>query len=137
MNTGPLASAAWLVARGLFPKEPKWYVEVTLDTSAAPASAVFDERTASRFQIEIYSEEWGFQFWHAGRLSWIRVTDVPFVHGRDEHDLLRRVPPLKTIGALIVTLEQRHAIELARHHALIRTSIPDAGEAIARWVRSL
>jgi hypothetical protein len=137
MNTGPLASAAWLVGRDLFPKEPRWFVEVSLDAGEAPASSVFDERTASRFHIEIYSEEWGFQFCQAGRMSWIRVTDVPFVHGRDEHDLLREVPPLKDIGALIRTLEQRHAITLSREHALIRTSIQDAEETISRWVRSL
>src|SRR5688572_1964560 len=96
-NTGPLASAAWLLARELFPRDPRWFVELEF---------VAGEDT--RLVIEIYAEEWGFAFHHAGRVSWIRVTDIAFVHGRDEHELLADTPTLRDIGRLIARLERRY-----------------------------
>jgi hypothetical protein len=125
-NTGPLAAAAWLLARGLFPRDPRWFVEVEL---------VAGEDT--RFVIEVYTEEWGIAFHHAGRVSWIRVTDIPFVHGRDEHDLLGEVPTLRDIGSLVSTLERRYGIRFPRD-PMIRTSLSDGAESnIRHWARTL
>jgi hypothetical protein len=125
-NTGPIASAAWLAARELYPKEVKWNVVITLDTDAG-----------SRFDLEIFAEEWGFKFCHADRESWIRVTDVPFVHGRDEHELLRGTPPLREIGALVRKLEKRYGIKFRRRRASIRTTIAEGSPAIRRWIEAL
>lgn len=132
-HTGPLASAAWLVARGLSPREPRWYVAIVLDT-AVEASAELDMTTATRFQLEIFAEEWGFMFCHAGQTSWIRVTDIPFVHGRDDHALLAQTPPLREINMLVRRLEERHDIAFGRD-PLVRTSLLGAESAIADWAR--
>jgi hypothetical protein len=125
-NTGPLASAAWLISRDLMPSHARWFVEVAI----APTDA-------TSFKIEIYAEEWGFQFSHATRESWIRVTDVPFVHGRDDHRLLRLTPRLNDLGRLVRSLEQRYEIGLSREHAQIATNLVDAEPNIRAWVMSL
>lgn len=124
-NTGALASAAWLTQRGIDSAEHKWFVEIVLAAGAD-----------TRLRIEIYAEEWGFVFEHGGKESWIRVTDVPFVHGRDEHGLIREVPTLRDIGKLIAELEARYGIELARQPN-IRSSIADADSKIRAWAESL
>jgi hypothetical protein len=125
-NTGPIASAAWLAARELFPKEPKWHVEIGLFDGAG-----------ARLDLEIYAEEWGFRFQHGGRESWIRITDVPFVHGRDDHQLLRTTPPLREIGGLVRELEHRHGLAFDRARAALRTTIADSDDAIRSWIRAL
>ena len=124
-NTGPIASAAWLVARELYPSEQRWHAVATL--------AAED----TRFQIEIYAEEWGFKFEHAARESWIRVTDVPFVHGRDDHELLPATPPLKNIGKLVRKLEAAHALRFDRRSAQIDTTIESGEPVIRSWLESL
>jgi hypothetical protein len=125
-NTGPIASAAWLAARELYPKDPKWFVEIGLVTDGD-----------TRLDLEIYAEEWGFRFLHAGRMSWIRVTDVPFVHGRDDYQLLRTTPPLRAIGDLVRALEQRHGVEFDRTRAALRTTIADSDDVIRQWISAL
>src|SRR4051794_31932290 len=87
-NTGPLASAAWLVARGLQPKEARWFVEIEL----ASDTGISEGTEQARLLLEVYAEEWGYRFQRGERVSWIRVTDVPFVHGRDDHELLQKTP---------------------------------------------
>jgi hypothetical protein len=124
-NTGPIASAAWLAARELYPKDPKWHAVATLPANGA------------RFQLEIYAEEWGFQFEIADRQSWIRVTDVPFVHGRDDHGLLPRTPSLRQIGRLVRSLESAHGLEFDRAAAKIDTTIADGDGPIRAWIASL
>ena len=124
-NTGALASAAWLVQRGLETNQPKWFAEIVLTDGE------------SRLQIEIYAEEWGVAFAHVGKQSWIRVTDVPFIHGRDDHELLRHVPPLKQIGGLVRRLEREHGVRLRRDAVKIRTTIAGAEPVIRTWVESL
>ena len=131
-NTGPLAAAAWLAARELCPTEPRWFVELAFDTLADDSG-----EAATRFLLEIYSEEWGYMFRHAGQTSWIRVTDIPFVHGRDDHGLLDATPKLRDIGRLVRSLETRFRIELPRHQPLVRTSLPNAEPVIAEWAKSL
>ena len=128
LNTGPMASAAWLAERELYPREPKWHVVATLAAANAPAT---------RFHIEIFAEEWGFRFEHAQRESWIRITDVPFVHGRDDHGLLARTPPLRRIGTLLRALETAHALQFDRPRAQLATTLASAESAIREWLATL
>jgi len=125
-NTGPLATSAWLVERNLFPDEPRWFVEI-----------VFAIRDGTRFHIELFAEEWGYVFTHDGRTSWIRVTDVPFVHGSDAHKLLHLTPPLKGVGKLLRHIEQQHGLAFSREHATLRTNIPDGERAVRAWIAAL
>ena len=135
-NTGPLASAAWLVARNLTSPEPRWYAHVLLDADPQATFEV-DETVGTRFQLEIYAEEWGFVFSHQQRVSWIRVTDIAFVHGRDDHQLLADAPPLREIGAYLRALERRYAIAFPRHALHVRTSLPGSEHVIRAWAREL
>ena len=89
MTAGKLAAQGWLRARALSaPAFTAWHVEVSLDVRDEPAPMLFDERRDTRLRIEIYSEEWGVFFCHHAKASWIRVTDIAFVHGRDDFNLL-------------------------------------------------
>ena len=131
-NTGPLASASWLLERNLTSPEQRWYVEVALGTGDAPP----DDDTGTLLRIELFSEEWGFWFRHADQVSWIRVTDLPFVHGRDDHALLRDTPALRTFGKLVRALERRFDVSFAPEHARIRTSLFGSEAAIRDWLTS-
>ena len=137
-SAGALAAAAWLRQRNLSATHSmRWHIEIAMDTSAAPAQSEYDERRASRFHIDIYSEEWGVFFCHGGRSSWIRVTDIPFVHVRDDFALLGITPALKDLGALLRLVEQRNVIRFQRHLALVRTNLVSAEPTIRRWLESL
>jgi hypothetical protein len=127
-NTGPLATSSWLVARALLPGDPRWFVELVFEI-AGEATTVF--------QLEIYAEEWGYQFHHDGKASWIRVTDIPFVHGQDEHALLRETPKLHDIGRLFRTLDTRFGLGLSGCIPTVRTNIRGAEPIVLEWVRSL
>jgi hypothetical protein len=137
-NTGAAAAAQWVRDRGV-PVMPgqRWHIEIALDVSDTPASVDFDEKSATRFHLDIYSEEWGHYFCHAGRSSWIRVTDLAFVHGRDEHHLLGLTPSLRDIGQLVRHLEQKYAIRFRRDLALIRTNLASAEAKIRQWLAAL
>jgi len=126
-NTGPLATAQWLLARNLTAPHPKWYVEVTLRTEAPGGTEL---------RIELFSEEWGFWFGHEDKVSWIRVTDLPFAHGRDDHGLLELTPPLRNIGVLVRAIEERFGIRFVAEAAGVRTSLFGAELAIRDWVTS-
>ncbi len=115
----------------------RWHVAIGLDVRDEPARASFDEQTDSRFHIEIYAEEWGFFFCHAGRASWIRVTDQPFVHMRDDYGLLALTPPLDAIGTLLRKTEQEHQLAFRRKLAFVSTSVANAEPAIRRWIEQL
>jgi hypothetical protein len=134
LNTGALASAAWCVARNVFPQAPRWSVDICLDN--APGADRDAPPIDARFVIEIFSEEWGFRFRRGDAASWIRVTDIPFVHGRDDFELLRRTPRLENIGVLLRALEAEHEIRFDRSRALVRSSF-DATDRIVTWVSSL
>jgi hypothetical protein len=137
-NIGVRAAVGWLEQRKLHPPTQKrWHVEVSLSTDDGPASVMYDERVDSRFHIDIYSEEWGVFFCHGGRASWIRVTDIAFVHGRDEFELLPRVPELHALGPFLRDLERRHGLAFRRQHALVRTNLPTAEPTIRRWIESI
>ena len=124
-NTGPLATAAWLLTRGLLPSERNWYVEIELQAGLA------------RFEIEIFAEEWGIAFRHDGRASWIRITDIPFVHGSDDHDLLAKTTSLRDVGSVLRDVEKRYGLTFDRDAAVIRTNIANAEPEIREWVLTL
>lgn len=134
-NTGMLAVAGWLAARGIYPPMNRsWLIEAVIGIADAPASFGF---SGTRFQIVLSSEEWGFAFSHDGRASSIRVTDVPFVHDRDDFQLLAQTPPLKSLGVLIRQLEQRHGIFFQRRYANVRTNLAGAEVIVKSWIMTL
>ena len=112
-------------------------MEIALDTRDVPAPPEFDERVDSRFHIDIYSEEWGFLFCHDSKLSRIRVTDIPFVHGRDDFQLLTLTPTLGVIGSFLRALEHDHRVRFRREHALVQTDLIEAEPSIRRWLLSM
>lgn len=135
---GMRAALRWLAERKIGATDLKrWHVEVSLATLAGPAPVNYDDRVDTRFHVDVYSEEWGFFFCHGGRASWIRVTDIAFVHGRDDFKLLAWTPPLPDVGQLLRTLETQHQIAFNRPHALVRTNIAGAEAAIRSWVQTL
>ncbi|NVB82043.1 MAG: hypothetical protein HOV81_26920 [Kofleriaceae bacterium] len=132
---GARAAEAWLEERELvYPKD--WHVEIFLDVVKRPAREKHDG-DASRLHISVYPDEWGVYFAHGGKASWVRVTDVAFVHGRDDFKLLAAKPSLAKIGALVRRLEKKHRIQFQRKHALVRTNLPRSRAAIGRWLETL
>lgn len=132
------AASTWLGDRGIHaPTLKRWHVEVSLATLDVSAPVTYDDRVDTRFHVDIYSEEWGFFFCHGGRASWIRVTDIPFVHGRDDFRLLAQAPALSAIGTMLQTLENRHQLSFRRKLALVRTNIPGSEDSIRAWVETL
>jgi hypothetical protein len=137
-NVGAVAAATWLRTRGLTaPTMQRWHVEIALGVLHRRPPTDFDDTTATRFHIDIYMEEWGVYFCHAGRASWIRVTDIAFVHGRDDFQLLGCTPPLKEVGTLLRRVEQAHGLCFERQHAAIRTNLMNIEPAIRSWIASL
>lgn len=137
-STGMRAASRWLSDRNLNATSLKrWHVEVSLATLDGPAPTNYDDRVDSRFHVDIYSEEWGFFFCHGGRASWIRVTDIPFVHGHDDFGLLARTSALGDIGGLLRAVEKQHGLAFKRNHALVRTNIASAESSIRAWIATL
>lgn len=137
-STGAGAAAQWVRDRGL-PVTPgqRWHIEIALAVGEVPPPVDFDEKSATRFHLDIYSEEWGHYFCHGGRSSWIRVTDLAFVHGRDEHHLLGLTPSLRDVGQLLRHIEQKFAIRFRRDLALVRTNLAGAEAKIRQWLVAL
>jgi hypothetical protein len=137
-STGALAASQWVRDRQIpTASGQRWHIEIALDVGDATPSVDYDEKSATRFHLDIYSEEWGHYFCHAGRSSWIRVTDLAFVHGKDDHHLLGLTPSLRDVGQLIRHLEHKYAIRFRRDLALIRTNLANAEHAIRQWVAAL
>jgi hypothetical protein len=137
-TAGRLASAAWLADRRITPANRlRWEVEIALDVESRLAGFEFSDTTATRFHLNVYSEEWGYFFCHGSRASWIRITDIPFIHGRDDFQLLAATPPLRSIASLIRSLEHQFAIRFQRDHAAIRSDIVGADVALGLWVATL
>lgn len=134
---GSKAAYAWLADRQVPAPSTRWHVAIGLDVRDEPALAGFDEATDSRFHVEIYAEEWGYFFCHAGRASWIRITDVPFVHMRDDYGLLAATPALDAIGDVLRKLEDEHHLAFRRDLAFVSTSLVNAEPAIRRWIATL
>ncbi len=91
----------------------------------------------SLFRLSIFAQEWGFFFTHCSRASWIRVTDIPFIHGRDDYQLLDTTPPLKNVGDLLRTLETKHRLSFERKNAVLTTNIDGAEPTIRSWLLTL
>lgn len=119
---GADAAERWLRAIGLTPV-PHWHAEI----------AIFADGD-SRFDLNVYAEEWGYFLQHAGRTSWIRTTDVAFVHGRDEFGLLVKTPDLLGINAFIADLEVDHQLSFRRATASVRSNISGAAQVIRDWL---
>lgn len=136
-NAGRLATEAWLFHRGLRPRDRKWDVEIGLGIAAKPATLEFEPARDTRFQLHLFAEEWGYRFCHSGRESWIRITDVPFVHGSDHFKLLGMTPPLKNLGAFLRVIEATYGLRFQRSHAAILSTIAGAEPAVREWVQSL
>ncbi len=137
-TAGTLAARGWLNGLALTPPvRPPWFAEVTLGTEQVVPSLAFDREVATRLRLEIYSVEWGVFFCHGGRSSWIRVTDVPFTHGRDDFNLRSVTPPLKDVGALVRALEVAYELRFARELAVVRSNLRGAEQALRPWLRSL
>lgn len=116
-------AAAWL--RGLGLKGlGRWHVEITLASGA------------SRFHLYVYAEEWGFAFHHARQSSWIRITDIPFVHGRDDFRLIRETVALSDLSDQLDRLELEHDLAFARSTAIVRTNVTGAAAAVRRWLQA-
>ncbi len=115
----------WLDETGLDPRgERHWYVEITLDSD--------DPRT--RFELNIYPEEWNFVFRSGKRVSSIRLTDQPYVHGCDDHQLLDSVPALAKVPTFLSALEQRFAITFVRHRAVVRSTFLRGSSIVKPWL---
>jgi hypothetical protein len=137
-TAGMLATRGWLTARGLPPSQtPLWHAEIVLDIADQFAREQFDERVDTRCRIEIYADEWGVQLCHGGRSSKIRVTDVAFVEGRDDFQLIDSLPPLRDLGQLLRKVEARNDIQFRRRNAAIQTNLLTADAAIRAWIESL
>ncbi len=119
---GAEASHRWLLALGLRPP-PQWHAEIAILADGE-----------SRLDLNVYAEEWGFSFHHDTRTSWIRVTDIAFVHGRDDFRLLQRTPDLLGIHVLLAELEADHGIAFRRAIASVRSNVPGTAEAVRDWL---
>lgn len=119
---GAEAADRWRLALGL-PSVPHWFAEI----------AIPGDHEAS-FDLHIYGEEWGFTFARGSRSSWIRVTDIAFVHGRDDLGLLPRTPDLLAVHVLLAELERDHGCTFQRDTATVRTNVPDAASPIRDWI---
>lgn len=137
VTQGAAAVAEWMQARALRADDARWYIEVGLDIVERPAQQRWNGDTDSRFHLYLYPTEWGYFFCHGSRASWIRIGERPYVHGRDDYNLLPATPALAKVSRLVSDVEQRHRIEFRREHAVVRTNLADAEPAIRAWVRGL
>lgn len=137
-NAPILAVGKWLAARGLVaPLGAAWSIEVALGIATGTAAYCFGDPIGTRFHLRLRADEWGYSFCHAGRVSTIRVIDVPQVQSSDDHHLLAATPPLAAIEGLIRQLEARYEICFQRRHAAVRTTIPGAEAVVLRWVAAI
>jgi hypothetical protein len=127
---GARESAAWIENRGLDAVHtPNWYVEITL---VAP-----DVTGDVQFELNIYPEEWGYVLRAGAHVSSIRITDVAFVHGRDDHKLLSHTPALAQIGELIALVETRRTVAFRRIQAEVRSNLVRATSVVRAWLNTI
>lgn len=137
-TAGALAATAWLRSIGKTPPTlQRWNVEVLLGVLEKRPSTDYDASTETRFHINIYSEEWSVFVCHRGQSSWVRVTDIPFVHVRDDFNLLPTFPALRDVGTLLRRVERDLGVHFAREHATIHTNLPAVEKDVRRWVAAL
>lgn len=134
-SSGVLAVGAWLAERGIVPPQSRsWRIDIALDPMTHTPQRVFAESIDTRFAITILPDEWAYCFCHAGRISRVRIADMPRVDGRDDHQLALATPPLKRIGALVRSVEQRCGVFLQRHQATIETTLAGSEPIIRAWL---
>ena len=132
-----IAVGAWLSSRGLVPPvNQPWSIELAFAVSDGRA-AISPLGVGTSFQLRVNADEWSYSFCHGGRISTIRVVDVPGVLDRDDHQLLAQTPPLKDVGQLVRKLEQRYGIYFQRRHASCRSSLPGAEPVVLAWASAL
>jgi hypothetical protein len=137
-TAGTLAVGAWLYDRGIHqPQRTPWRIEVTLADTRRSGSRRFAEAIDTRFQVFIETDEWGFCFCHAGKVSRIRVTDLVRPELRDDHNLASTTPPLRRIGTFVRQLEDRYRITLLRADAEIATTLAGSEPIVRTWVTAL
>jgi hypothetical protein len=136
-NAAMIAVGGWLSSRGLCPPiGQSWSIEVALDVAVGRAM-ISPQSVGTSFQLRMLADEWSYTFCHDGRVSSIRVADVPSVHDRDDHQLLASTPPLKDLASLIRKLEQRYGIHFQRRTASVRTTLTGAEPIVLSWAQSL
>lgn len=126
---GAVASRAWLEARGIDPRsDAGWFIEIELRADLPIA----------RFELNLYPEEWGFVFRLNKRMSSIRITDLPFVHGLDELRLLDRTPRLDHLPPFLLTLEREHAMSFDHDGVKVHTNLDEASmtAAVRGWLNA-
>lgn len=122
---GARAAAAWTAQLGLDVNgTPHWYVEIGLPTDTAD----------TQLDLNIYPEEWGIVFRRGNRVSSIRVTDVAFVHGKDDHGLLTGFPELARFDELLATLERRYDLVFQRTQPAVRSNLRRAVAGVRAWL---
>jgi hypothetical protein len=62
------------------------------------------------------------------------VTDLPFVHGRDDLGLLGETPALKDLTRFVRKLEKRYRCRFIHTSPEIRSNVADAELAVQQWV---
>lgn len=68
------------------------------------------------------------------RVSSIRVTDVQFVHGLDDHHMLKDLPDLTKIDDLLALLERRYDVAFHRTRATVRSNLVRATAIVRPWL---
>ena len=124
-TVGGAAAARWFDDRGLdAPRACNWYVEIAVESGNPDIW----------FEIDIYPEEWGFVFQQGTRISSIRVGETPFVHGRDDHELLAHVPTLERIGQLLTQLESQFNLTFHWSRAVVRSNLIRGTAIVRAWL---
>lgn len=135
VTIGSVDSADWLRLLDVRATDLHWFVEVVLGVDEQSLTSSLGE--ATRLQIYVYPQEWGFLFCHQNKCSWIRIADRPYVHGRDEYGLVTSTPPLRELSAFARELEHRHGVVFRRDRVLVRTNLPAVDEQVRAWAAAL
>jgi hypothetical protein len=136
VTAGSLATADWLVARGITTSASRWFCEIALGVAESVPPSRFQIGDDTRFQLHLYAEEWGFLAAHGQRVSWIRVTDRPWAqHDRDDFALHPMTPLLRDIGQLVREVERSCGVTFRRDRALVHCTFGDLETAAIRaWI---
>lgn len=124
---GALASRAWIDRHGIAGPFDGWFVEIQIRADVPEV----------RFELNVYPEEWGFVFRVGKKVSSIRITDVPFVHGVDELKLLSRTPTLDELPGFLASLQTEHAMVFDADGASVHTNLDESRvtTTVRRWLR--
>jgi hypothetical protein len=130
-------SATWLAARGLETDKPTWNVQIYLSIEDRPAPQVYFS-TDTVCHLRVFSSEWDILLTRPQKSSMIRRIDGKnVIHGRDDLDLVGKVPSLDQVGDLIASFEAEHGVKFRRDLASIRTNVAGAKKVVAAWLPTL